>query len=156
MYDQPKENPNNLRVVKTARTVESINQAAKEGFRPLIKPVEPSDQIHYMVGVFQHQETGEIVLSGDCRGGPEPGFEVALPHRDYYPYFFKEPFAAYLVPPDLGEGARVWIEDVIEDIVAVWGNQGYQPRLSWCEATWAEGDFTLNFDPNEDAPQWVG
>lgn len=74
----------------------------------------------------------------------------------YYPYHFASPFAAYLVPPDLAIGERVWMEDVIEDIVAAWGNQGCRLRLKYCEATWDGKEFIIHFDPKKDAEIWIG
>jgi hypothetical protein len=156
MFGQPENNPTNLRVVKTARTADAINTAAKAGLRPLVKAVSPSSDIHSMVAVYQHPKTGEIKVSGDVRWEPKEGFESVLPHRTYYPYHFPEAFAAYLLPPDLKDGEPVWLEDVIEDIVAVWGNQFNNPRLEACEAIWTEGDFKIQFDPDDDAPHLVG
>jgi hypothetical protein len=156
MSDQPPINPNQLRIIRTARTEKAINKAAREGFRPLVKPVTPGEQIHYMVAVFQHKQTGEIQLSGDCRNRPDADQEMVMPYRTYYPYHFPSPYAAYLIPADLAAGDRIWLEDVIEDIVAVWGNQGYQPRLKHAEATWTGKDFTIHFDPATDAPEYIG
>ena len=156
MFGQPENNPSKLRVIKTARTQEAINEAAKEGFRPLVKPVKPSKKIHNMVAVYQHRETGEIEISGDCRMEYGEEYECVLPFRNYYPYLFPEPFAAYLVPADISEDERVWIEDVIEDIVAVFGNQGWHPRLESCEAIWSKGEFKIQFDPKKDAPKLIG
>ena len=125
MFGQPPQNPENLVVIKTARTLEDINGAAAKGIHPLVKPVDQSSEIHNMVAVYQHRETGQIELIGDCRSGPsDDNYECVLPFRHYYQYSFSSPFAAYLVPPQLEEGQRVWLDDVIEDIVAVYGNQG--------------------------------
>lgn len=154
-----KNNPNNLRVIKTARTEDSINAAAREGFRPLLKLVDPGKKIHYLRAVYQHPLTGEIRLSGDYRARRRlegEGYELVLPYRRYYPYHFPTPFAAYLVPVDLQEGERVWLEDIIEDIVAVFGNQDYHPRLEAYEAIWTNGDFQIQFDPDKDAEHWLG
>ena len=156
MFGLPTDNPNNLRVVGTARTEDAINRAAKEGLRPLLKKVEPSDQIHDMVAVYQNQATGEIVLSGDCRMRPSEGFVEVLPRRTFYPYSFPAPFAAYLVPSDLSEGDRVWLEDIIEDIIAVFGSQGWHPRLECAEAIWTGKDFEIQFDPEKDAEILIG
>jgi hypothetical protein len=156
MYGPPRNNPNNLRVIATARTVSSINAAAREGFRPLVKAVNPSPDIHNMVAVYQHRETGEIKLSGDFRFRMGEEYERVLPFKTYYPYSFPQPFAAYLVPPDLAEGERVWLQDVIEDIVAVFGNQGWRPRLECCEAVWVNGEFQIQFNPQKDATRLIG
>lgn len=156
MFGQPVK-PNNLRVINTARTTEEINDAAKKGFYPLIKPVVPSPDIHNMVAVFQNKQTGEIQLSRDVRWSLDGGdYERVLDYHHYYPYSFPEPFAAYLVPLDIAEGERVWLSDVIEDIVSVFGNQGWHPRLEACEAIWANGDFTIQFDPDTDAGVLIG
>src|SRR3954469_15830430 len=63
--------PRGMRVIATARTVHAINYAAKEGFRPLVKQLVPSKKIHSMYAVYQHEETGEIIVSGDVRWPPE-------------------------------------------------------------------------------------
>ncbi len=156
MFGKSSQNPNHLRVIKTARTFKKINAAAQEGFRPLVKPVIPSPDIHEMVAVSQNTITGEIMLSGDCRYPFDEGYECVVPYTCYYPYHFPQPYAAYLIPADLKEGEQVWIEDLIEDIVAVFGNQGYQPRLKSCEAVWENGNFRILFDPEKDAEVWIG
>jgi hypothetical protein len=152
---QPKQNPKDLLVIQTARSKEAINHAAKEGFRPLVKPVIPSKDIHSMVMVYQDEVTGEIETCGDLRGRPQGKKEV-IPPTFYYPYHFECPYAAYLLPPELAVGTKVWLDDVIEDIVAVYGNQGYHPRLKWSEATWNGADFDIHFDPEKDAPRLIG
>ena len=156
MSDQPPSNPNHLRVIHTARTEKAINKAAREGFRPLVKPVIPGEQIQALVAVFQHKQTGEIYLSGDMRNYPDNQHEMVVPFRTYYPYKFPSSYAAYLIPADLVTGDRIWLDDLIEDIVAVWGNQGYQPRLKHAEATWTGKDFTIHFDPEADALVCIG
>ena len=61
--------PGNRRIVWTALTVEEINNAARKGFRPLVKAVRPGKDIHHMAAFFQDPETCEIELSGDVRSG---------------------------------------------------------------------------------------
>jgi hypothetical protein len=156
MFGQPDNNPMGLRVIKTARTLDAINASAEEGFRPLLMAVEPSKKIHSMVAVYQHRETGQIKLTGDSRWELSDDYECAISFRNYYPYSFPEPYAAYLVPPGLKEGERVWLEDIIEDIVAVFGNQGWHPRLESCEAIWSGSQFKVQFDPKKDALRLIG
>lgn len=151
---EPRDSPGGRRVIKTARTVEDINAAARQGFKPLVKLVRPGEDIHYMVAVFQDPETGEIELSGDRRY-PSGGRKV-VDYMLYYPYHFPNPFAAYLVPRDVTTGEEVWLEDLIEDLVGVYGNQGYQPRLAAAPAVWTGRDFEILFDPDRDAAQWIG
>jgi hypothetical protein len=154
--DQPERNPNDLRVIKTGRSPQAINAAVDAGYEPLIKPVERNPEVSESVAVLQNVKTGKIRLCGDCRDLPRDDERVVLPFTDYYPYFFNYPFAAYLLPRDLYPGTRVWLDDLIEEIVAVWGNQGYFPRLKWAEATWNGKDFDIHFYPDKDAPRWLG
>ena len=156
MFGQPKNNPRSLRVIHTARSVEEMNSAASKGFRPLVKKVEPSKNIHNMIAVYQHNETGEIQVVGDFRSFLGEEYTRVIDFFNYYQYSFPEPFAAYLIPEDLEEGENVWLDDVIEDVVAVYGNQGWHPRLESCEAIWQKGQFKLLFDPEKDAPVLIG
>lgn len=154
-FDQPPVNPNKLRVIRTGRSLRTINAAAKKGFRPLVKAVQPGEDVRAWLAIYQHRTSHEIVVSGDMRWPPGPEYELVLA-SEYYPHHFARPFAAYLLPPDLQIGERVWLDDVIEDIVAVWGNQGYNPRLKWAEASWTGTKFEIHFDPEKDAPRLIG
>jgi hypothetical protein len=149
----PLDSPGNRRIIKTARTVKEINEAARNGFYPLVKPVIPSPDVHQMVAVFQDSETGEIALSGDRRMGYKG---KVIDYMTYYPYHFPNPFAAYLIPKDLAIDECVWLEDLIEDLVADWGNQNNHPRLKSAPALWNGQDFEILFDPESDAQHWIG
>lgn len=121
-----------------------------------MKAVIPNPKIGNTTTVYQHRESGEIVAFGDLRFTPEDGYERVLPYIHYYTYHFPRPYAAYLVPPDLEEGEQVWLDDIIEDIIAVYGNQGNCLRLEAGEAVWIKGDFKILFDPEKDAEVWIG
>jgi len=139
-------------VIRTARTEKAINAAVDEGYFPLIKAVEPDPDIHFMVGVCQDPDTGRISLARDVRWHDS---NLVLGFREYYPYSFPNPFAAYLIPRGLGVGEKVWIDDLIEDVVAVHGNQGYHPRLACAPAVWNGTDLELLLD-DVGIQQWVG
>lgn len=145
----------NRRVIKTARTVADINAAAQAGFWPLVKAVKPSRAISHMVAVFQDPENGQIEISGDSRRQFWDWNKV-MDYTLYYPYHFPNPFAAYLLPKDLAKGEEVWLEDLIEDVVAIQGNQGYYPRLKEGLAIWNGTDLELQFNPERDAQRWIG
>ena len=153
---EPQGVPGSRRVIKTGRTKDAINAAARSGLRPLVKLLKSSNDIQCMFAVFQDLETGMVRLSGDWRDDPATLGEKVIDYTGYYPYHFPSPFAAYLIPPDLSAGEEVWLEDLIEDLVAVCGNQGYQPRLPAAAAIWNGVDFEILFDPIVDAPQWIG
>jgi hypothetical protein len=150
-------NPNGLRVIKTARTEKAINQAAKEGFRPLVKPVKPSKKIHSKFCVWQNQTTGEIEVLGDYRINALDGdWKQVIDWTDYYPYNFAMPFAAYLIPADITAGERVYIKDLIEDFIGMSWNQGDTFRLESCEAVWDGSDLKIDYKPAKNQRSIVG
>lgn len=150
-------NPEGLRVIKTARDKASINDATRRGFFPLVKPVQPSPEIRSKYSVVQDKVTGEIEVSGDYRWrGQMEDPEVVIDFTFYYPHSFPSPFAAYLIPRDLQVGERVYLEDLIEDVVGGSWNQGDTYRLASCIAVWNGKDFELEFDPESDQDYMIG
>ncbi|MBL8363195.1 MAG: hypothetical protein JNN18_22095 [Rubrivivax sp.] len=145
--------PSGRRVIKSGRSVEEINAAAKAGFRPLVKPVRPGKDVYAELDVYQDPESGMIHVPGDRRF-PGPGVPV-IRNVQYYPYRFPNPFAAYLVPKDISVNEEVWLEDLIEDLVGFRGPQGNE-RLRAAPAVWNGSDFEILFDPRRDADEWVG
>lgn len=146
-----------LRVIKTARTEEAINKAAKAGFRPLVKCVKPSKKICSKYSIWQNQTTGEIKVVGDFRWCDfDEAWKLVIDWTDYYPYHFPEPFAAYLIPPDIQPGERVWVKDLIEDFAGIIWNQGDISRLDSCEAVWDGQDLKIQYDPSKHRSYVVG
>ena len=146
----PAEDINPLRVIKTARDEKSINQAAAEGFFPLLKRVEPSEKIRSKFAVLQHPQTGAIQVTGDLRArNRAPEYDMALDFTFFYPHSFPSPFAAYLIPADLAVGEAVFLEDLIEDHVKSSWNQGDVYRLASCKAIWNGQDFEVQHTPAE-------
>lgn len=136
------ENKQDLRVIRTARTVEAINEAARAGFFPLVKKLTRLKKIRSKYAVFQNPETGEVSVTGDFRSmrGQKPIIDFTF----YYPYQFANPFAAYLIPADLKVGETVMLEDLIEDLEGESWNQGDVYRLQSSEAKWNGEDFVIN------------
>jgi len=144
------------RVIRTARTEQAINEAAREGYRPLIKRVAPDLAIRSKFAVYQHRTTGEVLVCGDYRATPSADeYDEVIGWTDYYPYAFPEPFAAYLIPGDIAVGERVLVEDVIEDLIGATWNQGDVYRLESSEAVWDGTDLIVEQGP-EDRLQIVG
>jgi hypothetical protein len=145
-------NINGLRVIKTARDEESINEAARNGFFPLVKKVIPSPEIRSKYSVLQNRKTGEIKVIGDYRAiSPFPDenekeFEQVIGWTFYYPYSFESPYAAYLIPRDIKIGERVFIEELIEDYIGSSWNQGDCFREWSCEAIWTGSDLEIQYD----------
>jgi hypothetical protein len=153
-------NTQQLRIIETARDEGSINLAVKNGLRPLVKKVNPSEDISTKYKVIQYKETGEIEVLGDYRGNmfmeDTREFDIVIDWTWYYPYSFKSPFAAYLIPKDIQVGERVFIKDLIEDYVGSTWNQGDSFRLESCEAIWNGSDLEIQFDPINDRSDFIG
>jgi len=77
------------------------------------------------------------------------GYELALDWFYYDPYPVSVPFAAYLIPKDLAPGTRVWVEDLIENLVGECWNQGDVYRLEKAEAVWTGKDLVIDHDPKK-------
>ena len=153
-------NSQGLRVIKTARDEYKINKAVKNGFRPLVKKVEPSDKIRSKYSVIQNKKTGEVEIVGDYRSGfyshDNNDFETVIDWTFYYPYSFKSPFAAYLIPKDIKIGEIVFIEDLIEDYIGASWNQGDTYRLESCEGIWNGTDLEIQYDPRANRSDFIG
>lgn len=138
---------NKLRVIRTARTEQAINNAAREGYQPLIKRVVPDPAIQHKFAVYQHRTTGEIEVIGDFRASPPSEYDEVIGWTYYYPHTFPSPFAAYLIPRDIEVGERVFVKDVIEDLVEATWNQGDVYRLESSEAVWDGTDLVIQHGP---------
>ena len=153
-----RDNDEELRVIRTARDEESINEAAKNGFWPLVRKVVPSKDIQSKYRLIQNKITGEIKIFGDYRfgSGTEENWQEVIDWTFYYPHSFKSPFAAYLIPKDIRKYEKVFVEDLIEDHIGSEWNQGDTYRLESCEALWTGSDLKILHDDNEDVTQFVG
>ena len=153
-------NKDKIRVIKTARTLEAINQATKNGFEPLVKKVVPSDKIYTKYCVYQNLVSGEIHEINDFREvdyfEKKIHYKLVIDWTNYYPYIFENPYAAYLIPLDIVVGERVFLEDLIEDLVGMSWNQGNSYRLETCEAIWNGEDFELDYNPDTSISYTVG
>jgi hypothetical protein len=173
IFEKTDGNKSNLIIIKTARDIESINNACYEGYFPLIKPVKPLEIIRTKFSVLQNISTGEVEMIKDFRSGrnrttyfiddfdseantEQPEFKTVIDWSYYYPYQFELPFAAYLIPKDLKKGNRVFIEDLIEDFIGHAWNQGDTYRLESCEAIWNGNDLEIQYDPRENISEFIG
>lgn len=161
MSNQDKsKNDKGLRVIKTARDHNSINKAARAGYKPLVKKVEQSPKLHSKFCVMQNKNTGEIKVVGDFReqlgSSDYNDFISVIGWTDYYPYNFASPYAAYLIPKDIEEGERVFVEDLIEDYVGATWNQGDNYRLASCEAIWNGTDLLIQYNPRVNTRFYIG
>lgn len=150
-----------LRIIETARDEQSINAAIHKGFKPLVKQVKPSPKIKAKYTVVRNKKTVQIEVLTDYRSGMGSGleledYETLIDWSFYYPYHFKSPFAAYLLPADIEVGEKVWIKDLIEDYVGSSWNQGDCFRLESSMATWNGVDLLIDYDEKKDKQVLIG
>ena len=143
LLGKPKVDNAKPRIIKTARNMESINSAAKQGYWPLVKEVKHSDEIKSKIVICQHKKTGEIIGFGDLRRihSRPKGYEWVTTAWSYP--CFESPYAAYLIPKDIEVGEKVMLEDLIENYVGWCWNQGDAARIESCEAIWNGEDFDI-------------
>ena len=116
------------RIIYTARTINEINKAVDLGQKIVLKACNPSPPFEYTVSLFRHKTEGTYLFDLDPRDSySDPEYFYAWEHAltlDYYPPLFKNAFAAYLIPTDLKVGERVWLDDLIEDLLGEVSGQG--------------------------------
>lgn len=147
-----------FRRIHTARGLLAINEGVKNGFWPLVKKVEPSPKLTTWVAIAQNETTGEIQVLGDHRARVRlvpPWREVIKPYT-FYPYAIEHRVAAYLLPDGLMNGERVFLMDLIEDLVGTFGNQNHTMRLDSAYAVWNGTDFKIEWKEERDADRWIG
>lgn len=146
------ENINGLRIIKTARNFyeTDINSLIDSGYITLIKKLEPLPDLFIETYIFQHKQTKKIKILGEDRRGWyrfDESEHKLLEKIIYYPYEFENPYAAYLIPPDIQLNEKVFISDLIEDYIGEMHWENY--RLKSCEAIWNGKNLDILYDPNK-------
>mgnify|MGYP001577431692 FL=1 len=155
-----------LRIIKTARSIEDANMAADMGFIPLVKKLKPLKKLFNTVGVFRNKKTNRLEEAEDyvvyrqygdvISYEDESEWELVVPFYKYYPYKFNSQYAAYLIPHDIEKGEKVILEDLIEDYYggSFWS---HHIRVESLQAIWTGDDFSILYDPETDGVcTWVG
>ena len=148
-----RKNYHDLPTVQTARSLEIMADMQANGHKLIFKNVgEASNFGSKKYVVYQHKLTGKIWWSGDYRNEypynlidkTEAGEWQII--RDWFFVRPDQPFplAAYIIPKSIIPGARVFLEDVIEDILEISWNQGNAERIVSSAATWTGVDFVID------------
>ncbi len=139
------------KIIKTARSLQEINDAVEAGYTPLIEKVIPSPLVSITKKLVRDPETGKIkiVQYGGWGSLPiETSYAMdknVIDTYTYYPYPYSSsfPFAAYLLPNDLKIGDNVILEDLIVDFVGAQLNS-ISYRLESIEAIWDGEEFKMD------------
>lgn len=147
------------RVIKTARSFLALQEGVDRGYRPLFRPNVDCGRIHQKWAVVYDRKTGKLRAGGDARSGVPFNQELM---DEWYGKGSgvvlcgdfgraSSPLAAYLLPPDLHPGERVFLEDLIEDRVGAAWNQGdtYRALSGW--AIWNGTDLELEQAEDDDS-----
>ena len=144
-----------LRRIRTARGAREINELASTTLRPLIVEVPRSSES--LLTIWQHAVSGRIAFSYSRRFAPDEVNEDRSGEGHWREVEFQPqeqprrcgddglPIAAYMIPSDLRIGDRVWIEDIIEDVVEVHG-PGHDRYHQSAVATWLGESFRFEVD----------
>ncbi|WP_068546545.1 hypothetical protein [Thalassotalea crassostreae] len=127
----PDENKH-LPVVITARGRSSINEFIKQGYVVEIKTSNFDDAIHTNIRWYIDTADGLIKYSGQYER--EPNEQWTQEAQGY----LGSPFAAYIIPKGTLPNSKVYIPDVIENIVESTHHNEY--RLKTATANW-DGKF---------------
>ena len=138
-----KKNENGLRVIRTLRTLEEINNFSKGDSILVFRKIQPSLDIKSKFCLVRNFSNNEFEVICDRRSVNDEMHEVIIDWSFFYPHNWDMPFAAYLIPHDIVLNEHVFIEDLIEDIVGPSWNQGDVYRLDCSEAVWNGKDLVL-------------
>ena len=143
LYGKPDQN---MRVIYTARSVDAMNQAVKNGYKLLFKAVENRKDIGYSIIVEQNPESGEVTVSQvnyqSMNGLEGDNYWHKTDYKDF-------PVAAYLIPDDLKKDEVVWLDDLIQDIGKKWANfDDCLSRVPCSKAVWNGEDFIIDAKEN--------
>lgn len=144
------------RVIKTARSLLALREAVDRGCTPMFVPNTETGRTHQKLSVVYDRRQRQLTIAGDYRSmvpfdqdqidlqyGKGAGISLWQDLRRH-----PSPLAAYLLPPDIQVGERVFLEDLIEDRVGSSWNQGDTYRARSGFAVW-RGDH-LELEQGED------
>jgi hypothetical protein len=121
-----------------------MNQAVDNGFKLHFVSYKENPEVYCKLIVITDPETGKICTSGDYRSISRAG----LSNFTIYPKGELKtnlPFACYLLPLNLKIGEIVLIEEVIEELVGGYWNQGDVLRYESCLAIWNGKSFEYDY-----------
>ena len=145
---------NDLRVIRTAWTVEDMNEAIEMGFTLHFVDYVQNPKIHSKLMLLKDAVTGKFKTTSDFR--MKNNGDVLVKFYHYYPLKTTLPFAAYILPSDAQAGEYFVISHVIEDLVEGHWNQGDVLPLVMCKAKWTGDKFIYDYDPKDTKKTFIG
>lgn len=139
-------------MIKTARSLEAMDDAQMRGYTLLFRNTGVENVFGTTKAIlYQNDATGKLWWSGDYRCARPDSNKEGDGWTLVKDFFFIRPdrplpIAAYLIPPNVKEGTKIYIEDVIEDRTVVLWNQGNAQRRVHETAIWDGTDFVFTED----------
>ena len=138
-----------LPIIQTARSLAAIEDGVRRGYRPLFVGADYKGKVGKKLLVSYCATDNEVHYQSDFRRmrGPLSGFDngvssIMVRHDDER---HPSPLAAYMIPPELNPGDKVFVADVIEEIVRKRWNQGDSWRKISAEAVWNGEALEMNY-----------
>lgn len=142
------EDYNSIKRIQTAWTIDDMNKAVDDGFKLHIVDYKENPEVFCKVILLKDPVTGKINTSGDYRSIIRGNYKSSPANFKIYPTGKLKtnlPFGAYLLPPNLKLGEIVLIEEIIEELVGGYWNQGDVLRQETCLAIWDGEKFEYNY-----------
>lgn len=130
-----------LPIIQTARSLAAIEDGVIRGYRPLFVKADYASKVGRKFWVSLPPRMRELVYGSEFRCMVMP---PSLKANKDWPSIIvnhdsdrhSSPLAAYMIPEELRSGARVFVADIIEEIVKGNWNQGDSWRMKSGEAIW--------------------
>lgn len=147
-----------LREIKTIRGQKNIDDAIANGSKLIIKKVEPYSDVIGKYCIVRNKKSGKESKIYDFRDDRafSDDFEIVKDWTYQYHHYDFPPEAAYVIPKDIEEWEMVIIDDLIENYLSYYYNQGGSKRLKSCKAIWVNNQLQILFNPNTDRINVIG
>ena len=144
-----KQNSNDLRLIRTAWTLDDMNEALDSNFDLHFVDYHQNPQVNMKLLVVKDKDTGKIGYHSDYRLLMKSGDILINTYYGNFPLKTTLPFAAYILPKDIKKNEYVVIGHVIEDLIEGYWNQGDTVLLTMCMARWTGDKFIYDHDPKQ-------
>lgn len=138
-----------LPIIQTARSLAAIEDGVRRGYRPLFVGADYKGDVGKKLCVSYYSKANAVFYQSDFRAmfgaidGSDNGVSsIMVRHDDERD---PSPLAAYMIPPELNPGDKVFVADIIEEIVRERWNQGDSWRLTSSEAVWTGEKLEIEY-----------
>ena len=143
-------------IISSTYSKEEIQKALYDGFRIVFRAVEKNCELEQTMFLFQNKESLELVETTGREVFQQYGRILSYPESEWieigrFKSYGRKPrdayYGAYLIPSALEVGTKVYLSDLIEDVVATdfWGKIAADDGF----AVWNGEDLVLDTEAYE-------